>query len=182
MDPLACARVARSPLRWVPGKRHQARLGSGSSPYVERVACGSSRSESGAVTVSLYLAESSVRTRGTGSHCGCSAGLLSRRTPIAAAPARARRRRDRAGSAGWSRECLRSTLGQPWATFWLRSQMAHALPQGGSSAKWLVGSCEGDACGRRRRVPGRPGRSRRGGGAPSSRLSSASGPRAASTA
>ena len=51
-------------------------------------------------------------------------------------------RRARAGSAGGNRGCLRSTLG----SCRLRLGSAprwHRLPQSGSSAKWLVGSCEG---------------------------------------
>ena len=94
----------------------------GSSPSVERFACGSSLFASGAVTVSLYLLASSVRTRGHRESLRVPAGLLSRRTPIAAALAPARGRRSRAGSAGWSRECLRSTLGQLAAASWLRSR------------------------------------------------------------
>ena len=100
------------------------------------------------------------------------AGLLGCRMPIAAAPHGPRRRRGRAGAAGGNRGCPRSTLGScrlrlgPAPRWDMQSHMP------GSSAK-LVGSC--DAAARRRpgRAPGRPERSRRG-GAPSSRLYSAS--------
>ena len=144
----------------------------GSSPSVERFACGSSLFASGAVTVSLYLAKSSVRTRGHRVAGRCRGRLLSPRTPIAAAPARARRQRAARPRAGGTpgtsptpRGSRRLRLGP--APRWDMHSHMH-----GSSAK-LVGSC--DAAARRRpgRAPGRPERSRRG-GAPSSRLYSAS--------
>ena len=126
------------------GRRRHARAGSSrvresGAVTVNWRACGSSPGASGAVTVSLSC------SRGAGSRSPGLAGLLSHRTPIAAAPARAHRRRDRAGSAGWSRECLRSTLGQPPATSWLRSPMAHALPQWELCEMALGGSCEAHA-------------------------------------
>ena len=161
------------------GRRRHARAGSSrvresGAVTVNWRACGSSPGASGAVTVSLSC------SRGAGSRSPGLAGLLSHRTPIAAAPARAHRRRDRAGSAGWSRECLRSTLGQPPATSWLRSPMAHALPQWELCEMALGGSCDG-APGRSVWVLGRSERSRCG-GAPWSRPSSASAPRAADEA
>ena len=140
----------------------------GSSPSVERFACGSSLFASGAVTVSLYLLASSVRTRGTGGAGRCRGRLLSPRTPIAAAPARARPRRDRARSAGGTGR-LSKTFGAALGCVLAPLPMAHALPLCGSSAKWLVGSSDAGARGNPLWVPGRPERSRRDCGAPARR-------------
>ena len=115
----------------------------GSSPSVERFACGSSLFASGAVTVSRYLAESSVRTRGHRESLRVLGG--------AALPQDANRRGACAGSPaprpGGQRRLEPRVPPQHFgaASGYVLAPlpMAQALPQGGSSAKWLVGSCEG---------------------------------------
>ena len=128
----------------------------GSSPSVERVACGSSLFASGAVTVSLYLLAGSVRTRGHRESLRVLGGAAlpqdaNRRGAGAPAqqalPARARWRHH--GNSPTPRGSRRLRLGP--APRWDMHSHMH-----GSSAK-LVGSCDGgrvcEAC----MGPGAPG-------------------------
>ena len=62
--------------------------------------------------------------------------------PIAAAPHGPRRRRDRAGSAGGNRGCLRSTLGSCRLRLGPAPRWDMHLPQAGLCEMALGGSCE----------------------------------------
>ena len=173
MDPLARARVARSPLIFL----RESHRGCAGSVFLWFLAGGRvARSP----LVWAAPRKAPCAPGAPGARVAAAPAHGGRRMPIAAAPHGPRRRRDRAGSAGGNRGCLRSTLGSCRLRLGPAPRWDMHLPQAGLCEMALGGSCDG-APGRSVWVLGRSERSRCG-GAPWSRPSSASAPRAADEA